>query len=447
MFATESQPKTEDQPPTLAEIIREVTNNGQTIIDFFHDAMNGRLDGFEPCHRIAAARELAKRGDKQAITFLQSFYPKPNGPKSNGRKPSPPIGESLPNDELAEIVREVTGNGRTIIDFLVDVMQGNLGDFKPHHRIAAAKELLRRGFDSSPGHTNNEYEDHDESFDDDPSSPNYVDPNAIRRNKEDDPFDFENYDEEQYRRDGHGGRALRHIYGNWETMIVAIDAANHSRTDAGIPKRDFTPVDNPEDDPYGKGCYGYNALSFYFHDDVAIRAANEAVEEYKKRKAKHPEGESENEGPPVDRPSCCFPQPTAPASEEDDDTLPPDHWSRPYLERIRNSSAEADESSKDPDPPSSVPPERPQPPPVGAGFKPDRGLARPSTGRESKPPENPDPGESESHNYPRQGPAQEKTRENLPRTAGRQPAPMQGPRRLPKRDRRHLVSRPLLTAS
>ena len=93
MFATESQTKTEEQPPTLAEIIREVTNNGQTIIDFFHDAMKGRLDGFEPCHRIAAARELAKRGDKEAIAFLQSFYPKSNGRKSNRRKPSPPIGE------------------------------------------------------------------------------------------------------------------------------------------------------------------------------------------------------------------------------------------------------------------------------------------------------------------------------------------------------------------
>ena len=156
MFATESQTKTEDQPPTLAEIVREVTNNGQTIIDFLHDAMNGRLDGFEPCHRIAAARELAKRGDKQAIAFLQSFYPESNGRKSNGRKPSPAIGEAhpnhelTPNDELAEIVREVTGNGRTIVYFLHDAMCGNLDGFKPCHRVACAKELLRRGFDNSP---------------------------------------------------------------------------------------------------------------------------------------------------------------------------------------------------------------------------------------------------------------------------------------------------------
>ena len=38
---------------------------------------------------------------------------------------------------------------------------------------------------------------------------------------------------------------------------------------------------------------------------------------------------------------------------------------------------------KDQDPPSVLP-ERPQNPPVGAGFKPARGLARPTTGRESK---------------------------------------------------------------
>ena len=48
-----------------------------------------------------------------------------------------------------------------------------------------------------------------------------------------------------------------------------------------------------------------------------------------------------------------------------------------------------------------MPPERPQNPSEGAGFKPGRGLARSTTGRESKPPENPDPGESKSHKLPR----------------------------------------------
>ena len=60
--------------------------------------------------------------------------------------------------------------------------------------------------------------------------------------------------------------------------------------DAHIPDRDYTPIENPEDDPYGKGCYGYDTLRLSFNDNQAIRAANKAVEEYKKRKAERPEG-------------------------------------------------------------------------------------------------------------------------------------------------------------
>ena len=316
MFATESQTKTEEQPPTLAEIIREVTNNGQTIIDFFQDAMDGKLDGFEPCHRIAAARELAKRGDKKAIAFLQSFYPKPNGRKSNARKPSPAIGEYLPdhelapNYELAEIVREVTGNGRTIVCFLHDAMQGILDGFKPCHRVACGKELLRRGFDIIPA---------DYDYDD-------------VQQCHDEPFDQKKYARERFMRDGADGKALRHIYGSEEAVTVAcravVDHRNNTVLDnTHIPDRDYTPIENPGDDPYGKGCYGYDTLRLSFNDNQAIRVANKAVAEFKKQKAQHP--------------------------------------------------------------------------PVGAGFKPARGLARPSTGRESKPPEIPYPGQSKSHKLPR----------------------------------------------
>ena len=346
MFATESQTKTEDQPPTLAEIIREVTNNGQTIIDFFHDAMNGRLDGFEPCHRIAAARELAKRGDEQAIAFLQSFYPKSNGRKSNRRKPSPAIGEALPdheltpNHELAEIVREVTGNGRTIVLFLHDAMQGIFDGFKPCHRVACGKELLRHGFDIIPAdYDHDEYEDRDDV-----------------QQCHDEPFDHKKYAREQFWRDGADGKALAQIYGSEEAVSAALSAVRTHRrktvlADAHIPDLDYTSIENPEDDPYGKGCYGYDTLCLLFNDNQAIRAANKAVEEFKKQKAERPEEETARKGPPVDRPSCCFPKPTAPSSSEEDDTMPP---------------------------------ERPQNPSIGAGFKPDRGLARPSTGREFK---------------------------------------------------------------
>ena len=331
MFATESQTKTEDQPPTLAEIVREETDDGRLVVRFLIDIMQGRIDESKPCHRLDAARQLLNLGFNGAQTVIQSV-----SQSASVRAPSRARTNSRLDEGLADIIKLETSDGKDAVRFLVDVMQGNLKDFKPHHRIAAAKELLRRGFDKSPGHSaDSVYEDHDDF-----SSPNYVDPDADRYNNEDDPFDFENYDEEQYRRDGQGGRVLRHIYGDRETMIVAIDAANKflykDFSDDGIPDRDFTPVEDPEDDPYGKGCYGYNALRFRFPDNEAIRAANKAVEEFKKRKTERPEEETAREGPPVDRPSCCFPKPTAPSSSEEDDTIPP---------------------------------ERPQNPSVGAGFK------------------------------------------------------------------------------
>ena len=254
MFATEQQ--TEEIPIPLADIIREETDDGRLVVRFLIDIMQGKVDDSKPCHRLDAARQLLNLGFHGAQTVIQSVS------RSTGvRAPSSTLGKSRFDQGIADIIKLETSDGRDAVRFLVDVMQGNLQDFKPHHRIAAAKELLRRGFDNSHGNSDDgEHEDegNDEAFDDDPGSPNYAGGNSNRYNNEDDPFDFENYDEEQFRRDGDGGRALRHIYGNRETMIVAIDAANHHRCntrfdETHIPDRDFTPIDNPEDDPYGKG--------------------------------------------------------------------------------------------------------------------------------------------------------------------------------------------------
>ena len=42
---------------------------------------------------------------------------------------------------LAQLVREETGDGRAIVDFMAGVMHGTITAFKPHHRLEAAKEL------------------------------------------------------------------------------------------------------------------------------------------------------------------------------------------------------------------------------------------------------------------------------------------------------------------
>ena len=51
---------------------------------------------------------------------------------------------------LADIIAQETQDGRLIVRFLIDAMQGEFPDFKPCHRLSAAKELLQRGFDYQP---------------------------------------------------------------------------------------------------------------------------------------------------------------------------------------------------------------------------------------------------------------------------------------------------------
>ena len=49
-----------NEPPTLADIVREKTNDGKVIVDFYLDVVRGKLDdeGFEVCHRLEAAEQL-----------------------------------------------------------------------------------------------------------------------------------------------------------------------------------------------------------------------------------------------------------------------------------------------------------------------------------------------------------------------------------------------------
>ncbi len=50
----------QSEPPTLADIVRRETNNGETIVRFYLDVIEGKLndDGFEVCHRLEAAEQI-----------------------------------------------------------------------------------------------------------------------------------------------------------------------------------------------------------------------------------------------------------------------------------------------------------------------------------------------------------------------------------------------------
>ena len=139
--------KQDDEAPSLRDIVRHETDDGRLIVRFFVSTMQGQLQDAKPSHRIAAARQLVKLGFTEAQDFIDENAPVPKRRRPTEQSSS--ADRKLASD-LAKIVRQETDDGRVAIRFLVDVMQGSLPGFKPHHRLAAARELLRRGFDDTP---------------------------------------------------------------------------------------------------------------------------------------------------------------------------------------------------------------------------------------------------------------------------------------------------------
>ena len=149
----------------IQEIVRQETGDGRLIVRFFVSTMQGQLQDAKPSHRIAAARQLVKLGFTEAQDFIDENAP---APKRRRRvQHSPPADRKLASG-LARIVRQETDDGRVAVRFLVDVMRGGLPGFKPHHRLAAARELLRRGFDDTLADDNAGHSDDDAAAPSDP---------------------------------------------------------------------------------------------------------------------------------------------------------------------------------------------------------------------------------------------------------------------------------------
>ena len=130
----------------ISDIIREETNNGRAVVKFLISAMQDEINDFKPCHRLDAARQLIKFGFDPAQSFLDIYMSIQGPPPTRTRASSPAEPTHELHPDLARIVAEETQDGRTAVRFLVQVMQGELPEFKPHHRINSAKELLRLGF-------------------------------------------------------------------------------------------------------------------------------------------------------------------------------------------------------------------------------------------------------------------------------------------------------------
>ena len=126
----------------LANIIQDRTNDGISIVDFLFAVMRAELDGFKPCHRLDAAKLLVKYERDEAFDFTLDNPPEPSRRRSDSGSSS----ETEFDNALAKVIRESTDDGRSVCRFLINVMEGELSAFRPHHRISAARELLSRGF-------------------------------------------------------------------------------------------------------------------------------------------------------------------------------------------------------------------------------------------------------------------------------------------------------------
>ena len=124
---------------TLSTIIQNRTNDGITIVDFLLAVMSNELAGFKPGHRLDAAELLVKYGRGEALDFTLDYIP------GLSRGSSSYSQDSYFDEKLAKVLQEST-DGRSVCRFLINVMNGDLKAFTPHHRISAARELLDRGF-------------------------------------------------------------------------------------------------------------------------------------------------------------------------------------------------------------------------------------------------------------------------------------------------------------
>ncbi len=153
-------------PNTLQKNILECTKGGYDIATFLADTMRGETPGVKVNHRLEAAKQLIRYGFTDDQPDLLNRHSREIGnPEGHigspvrrvrvrGKEIAKPISHlDILNYEIAHLIRSETAEGHTIVNFLVDIMTGRDRPFtpkklriKPADRMAAARELLRRGF-------------------------------------------------------------------------------------------------------------------------------------------------------------------------------------------------------------------------------------------------------------------------------------------------------------
>ena len=157
----------------LQQNIISFTKDGEDIARFLAETLRGETPGVKVNHRMEAAKHLIRYGFPDQARHQDPFDLNESKVENTSKKtPSPSTGEgwdggedsstsmSAPvsyldilNYQIAHLVRHETAEGHTIVNFLIHIMTGRDRPFtprkfriKPADRMAAARELLRRGF-------------------------------------------------------------------------------------------------------------------------------------------------------------------------------------------------------------------------------------------------------------------------------------------------------------
>ena len=125
-------PDHDPEPPSLAEIVREQTNDGLLILDFLIKACRGELQDFDDTHRLEAAHRLLDFFTGLAI-----------------------LRQSPPDSAVSIVLSNDLGLFREVIRFETDAIEGRCENVAVRQRIVLAEQLRRcmriaRSADAAP---------------------------------------------------------------------------------------------------------------------------------------------------------------------------------------------------------------------------------------------------------------------------------------------------------
>ena len=144
---------------SVQRIVLDETQGGRRIVRSVVSIMEGDAPGSTPWHQLEAAKLLLKLGFEDARATLGSIHKqgRKDAPKSQdlaqtelgnvSEQPLDPEQVKL-NKKLVRQIRVDTGDGTSMVKFLIEVVEGNEPDARVRDRIEAAKVLLHLCFDN-----------------------------------------------------------------------------------------------------------------------------------------------------------------------------------------------------------------------------------------------------------------------------------------------------------